>query len=157
MLYSLRFLSLSGGRPGLGGPASPSKDTDWTMLSSYDMLFPLAVGGGALLNYVHLVFPPALILSPELKNGTLLLILAMCTLSGTGLALRPSRTLKFTVGALLGLTFLAQGAGKLPAFQLARMSEALVENFVSPGLRFKDFSQTIARRGLHRAQNMSAF
>lgn len=91
VLYSLRFLILSSSSKILPGPLKPHKDNDFRIFSSYDKLFCLAIAGGSILNYLYLSYAPTLLLSLEIKNRILCLILIRALLRRTN-TLKTSRT-----------------------------------------------------------------
>lgn len=129
VLYSFRFILFSGRGGILRAPLAQHLDSDWLMYRGYDFLFVLALVGGSLLNYSYLRFSPALILSVELKNLILPLILARGGCCLLNLVFFPV-SLKLALSSLLGLRFLSKSLFKARLFWRISANEKLVEKLV---------------------------
>ena len=129
VLYSLRFLALSRGRSIIGSPLQSAKDASWQIFKSYDKLFILAIAGGSVLNYIYITYPPVLILTPELKNSILILIISSWALHCSGALKINNPHSKRTIGLILGLALLSPRLFKTEANQLGRATFKALENF----------------------------
>lgn len=108
------------------------------MYRGYDFLFVLALAGGSLLNYIYLRFSPFLMLSVELKNLILPLILIRRVGFLFNLVFLPV-SLKMAFNSLLGLRFLSKGFLKTWLFWRMFANEKLVEKLIFKTSLFSSF------------------
>lgn len=140
VLYSIRFLMASS-FGGLKKIALVHKtEDDVIIFHGYDQLFGLAVFRGALLNWFYLHWASNLLLTLETKNLVLLIILrclgysfinkiALATINNTW-------ALKWRLGSIWALHFLAKSYNKLNFLSLVLKWESLLEKFFFPQFLF---------------------
>lgn len=156
VMYRFRFL-ISVRRGGISrAPIFQHQDKDWQIFKGYDFLFVLAISGGSLLNHFYLRASPALFLSFELKNATLLLIRVLMVLRG---AYRLSFSPKFKVvfATLLNLVLISKRFGKKYAFGLFRFNEKLIEKTLFKSVLFSSLSTSLATPRLLTSRSLIWF
>lgn len=156
VLYSMRFIYLASTGGILRNSIFQHLDRDWTIFKGYDCLFVLAVIGGRRLNYLYLEAGPSLLLSLELKNGTLVLIRGSL-LFYLYTEFSPTNYFKKVIGRLLNLRLISKRIFKLWSFLIIQKNEKLIEKLSIKIIVFYAFSRAVSRPSFLSTRSLIIF